>query len=194
MIKEAWIFSSDIKGIPFKELNFPADNDLFTYSEETSGSNKFDQSYKLRQRESIIENQDPADIPTLLNLLKDPDQSVRLAAMDTLSNFGPLMPLDQIVKIAFDHADPQMRLAVLGMGLEIPYNIVVDHALHDPSPQVRIESLQILGGSENIEEVARHAINDSDPSVQDIAREILKGISEENTDILTEEDVSFQLH
>ncbi|MBI5192047.1 MAG: HEAT repeat domain-containing protein [Nitrospirae bacterium] len=185
-LKEAWIFSNDKKGgggAPFREI--ASRQETYTYQPPKEVSDRpndtvFNQNLKLREIQNV-NNQDPASIPALLNLLKDPNQSVRLAAMDTLSNFGPLIPVDQLVNIAFNHEDPQMRIAVLGMGIDIPNEAIVEHVLHDPSPQVRLEALQILGGSENIEEVARHALNDPDPSVQDAAREILRGISEENS-------------
>lgn len=196
-LKEAWIFPDGKKGggAPLREIS--ARQEIYGYHPPEAISVKpdvtgFEQNLKLRDLQAV-DTQDPANIPALLNLLKDPNQSVRLAAMDTLSNFGPLIPVDQLVKIAFNHEDPQVRIAVLGMGIDIPNEAIVDHALHDPSPQVRLEALQILGGSGDVEEVARHALNDEDPSVQDVAREILRGIAEENSGLPPEEAEGIQM-
>ncbi|MDD5435055.1 MAG: HEAT repeat domain-containing protein [Nitrospira sp.] len=196
-IKEAWIFSDGKKGggAPLREIS--ARQEIYGYHPPEAISDKPDvtgleQNLKLRGLQ-VVDTQDPTNIPALLNLLKDPNQSVRLAAMDTLSNFGPLIPVDQLVKIAFNNEDPQIRIAVLGMGIDIPNEAIVEHALHDPSPQVRLEALQMLGGSEDVEEVARHALNDNDPSVQDVAREILRGLSEENSGLPREETDGIQM-
>lgn len=183
MIKEAWIFTSDKKGTSFSDLSIKGRDALPAANEKAEP----DKSNKLRQLEALKEKQDPSNIPVLLNFLKDPDTAISHAAMEILSNFGPLSPVEQIVDIAFNHNDPQMRSELLGMGFDISYEKMVDHVLHDPSPQVRLEALQLLEGNENIEEVARHALNDPDPSVQDTAREILRRISEENV-VFQQED------
>lgn len=189
MIKEAWIFTSDKKSTSFSNLSIKG-RDALPAAPAANEKAEPDKSNKLRQLEALKEKQDPSNIPVLLNFLKDPDTAISHAAMDILSNFGPLSPVEQIVDIAFNHNDPEMRSELLGMGFDISYEKMVDHVLHDPSPQVRLEALQLLEGNENIEEVARHALNDPDPSVQDAAREILKRISEENAIISTDEDES----
>lgn len=189
MIKEAWIFTSDKKGTSFSDLSIKGRDSLPAVNEKAGP----DKSDKLRQLEALKEKQDPSNIPVLLNLLKDPDTAISHAAMDILSNFGPLSPVEQIVDIAFNHNDPQMRSELLGMGFDISYEKMVDHVLHDPSPHVRLEALRLLEGNENIEEVARHALNDPDPSVQDAAREILRRISEENAIIPNVEDENIEM-
>lgn len=187
MIKEAWIFTSDKKGTSFSDLSIKG-RDVLPAAPAANEKAEPDKSDKLRQLEALKEKQDPSNIPVLLNFLKDPDTAISHAAMEILSNFGPLSPVEQIVDIAFNHNDPEMRSELLGMGFDISYEKMVDHVLHDPSPQVRLEALRLLEGNENIEEVARHALNDPDPSVQDAAREILKRISEENVVIQQEDE------
>ena len=169
---EVWIFprSENHSSVP-RELDFIP----------LSGKETENPAPSSRQRviESIIERQDPSGIPILIDFLRDSDPGVRLSAIDALTEVGSPVPADQIAEIALEHNDPQTRMAILTSGIELPLKAIVDHALHDPHPQVRIEALHTLEGYTELEEVARQALKDPDPSVQTTAEEILQSIEED---------------
>lgn len=151
-----------------------------------------DPAIRRKAVEAMSENQDPAVIPVLLNFLRDQDKTVRLAAINALSEFGNLVPKDQIAKLALGHSDPQTRLAILSSGIDLPHEPIIEHALHDPSPQVRITALQTLEGEMEIEELAKQARKDHDPSVRAVAEEILKALEEEDKSMQADQERGLQ--
>ena len=189
-LTDVWVFSqrkegnSSQKG-PEERFNFA---DLS--GKEMDGADSFSRQKVI---ESINESQDLSMIPVLLSFLHDPDYPVRISAIDALTNLGPLVSVDQIVETLRGQNDPQTRMAILTSGLELPRNVIVDHLLHDPSPQVRIGALQTLEGDTQIEELAREVLNDSEPSVQAAAKEILQTLEEDrNSQAGQEEEEEIQ--
>ena len=144
-----------------------------------------DQSTHMKGILALGEKQDQSAIPLLLNFLSDTDRNVRLAALNTLNNFSDQVPVNEVVALALRHEDPQTRRAVLSANFLLPADVKADYALHDPSPEVRIEALHALLGNSILKDVAKKALDDPDPSVQTTAREILNNMEEDsysNTD------------
>ena len=59
--------------------------------------------------------------------------------------------------------------------------MLVDHALNDPSPQIRIEALQLMEGNPRIKDVVEEALKDPDHYVHVEAVGILQRMTEEDT-------------
>ena len=175
-LTEIWVFAQSKKGGEGSKGAAAGINFVQLSGKEMESP---DPSIRRRAIEAISDNEDPTVIPVLLNFLRDQDQAVRLAAIYALSEFGDLVPVDQIARIALEHGDPQTRMAILSSGIILTHEARVHHALHDPSPEVRKQALQTLEEDERIEEVAREALKDPDPSVQEAAKALLQSLKEE---------------
>lgn len=128
--------------------------------------------------ESSGKARNQGDIAVLMNLLKDADPAVRLSAIETLSELSSQVPAKDVADVALKDEDPRIRIAVLRSTLDLPPEMVMYHALHDPDPQVRNAALEALRWSrdtkDKVKDVVQQAVKDPDTVVQATAEEILK--------------------
>lgn len=131
--------------------------------------------------ESSGRSMDQRDLAVLMGLLQDPDPTVRLAAVETLSGLGSQVTpeeLKDLADAALNSEDPKTRIAILKSTLDLPPEMVIYHALYDPVPQVRVAALWALRWGNDtknkVMDVVQQAVADTDVVVQARAEEIMK--------------------
>ena len=138
----------------------------------------YDEGGAQAPAESSGKAQNQGDIAVLMNLLKDADPTVRLSAIETLSELSSQVPAKDVADVALKDEDPRIRLAILTSTLALPAEMVMYHALRDPVPQVRVAALEALrwgiDTKDKVRGVVEQAVNDPNAVVQATAEEILK--------------------
>ena len=105
--------------------------------------------------------------------LKSQDSSVKLAALEELADRQQNQEFLPVLASGLKDSDPGVREATLEL-LEnldtVPWDLITDVAMNDPSPQLRVEALDILAQTESqffpIDAVGRITLDDQDPSIR----------------------------
>lgn len=169
-IEAVWIFLKDAQDyLPEKQSN-----QIHTYDIPTGHNILPDMT---RDASELGKSQNSIVIPEL----GGPESAVKFE-VDGLDNFDNITSRNQNAMIDLERADPEARIAILTSDIVLPREVVIKHALYDPSPFVRIEAIQSLEGDNQISDIAREALNDPDPSVRAVAMDILQVLNEENTE------------
>ncbi len=120
-----------------------------------------------------------ASTAELEKLLADPDPQVRLRAVHTLIDRKGNNAEDMVLG-ALKDADGQVRAealyTALRKGVELPADSLINLALGDPSPDVRVLALDAIARGPDARPIAVGALNDPNPHVQDKAREIIEAL------------------
>lgn len=125
---------------------------------------------KKRVIDRLTEEGKETAIPVILDFLSDEDSSIRTAAIESLTDLQGYVTPEQFVTGAVGHEDSGTRMAATASGFPIPFHVLVDHILHDPSPHVRREALQAIYDHPDAPYIAKRVIKeDSDAMVRGLA-------------------------
>ncbi len=99
---------------------------------------------KLQAIDSLSEQKGEAAIPILLGFLTDTHRDVRLLAIETLSDFGSAVPSERFALLTLGHPDSETRLAAMESGVPLPRHVIERHARQDVDEEIREIAKDIL--------------------------------------------------
>ncbi len=108
-------------------------------------------------------------IETTINLARDDDRAVRLIATRALAGVGPSAPAaaKKVLVAAFDRADEAEKLVLISTAQAIESTALIDMAVTDASPRVRIAAIDAaLAAGIGTSNAVQAALSDVDPAVR----------------------------
>src|SRR5262249_39052629 len=111
----------------------------------------------------------------LLALIEDADRDVRMIAVRAVASLGADAPKGTPTSMAraFERADESEKLTLLRAGKQVGATELINLAIADPSPLVRIEAIDAAMGSMRAGATLSAALSDLDPQVRRAALERL---------------------
>ncbi len=118
-------------------------------------------------------------------MLADKDPEVRGRAIETLAERKGEGALEAVLQSLGDDNQQVRARALYGAmkaGMEVSEGVLINLAVNDGSPDVRVLALQALSKSPDVRTIAERALNDSSEPVRVQAHEILAQLDEETNE------------
>ena len=188
---ERTIITLEVKDVPIRQgldqllanTNYVlTDRDLYVWARNESLKTA---EWRERKRDvpvkELQENRELSEEELRYQAIYGNDSEDRIIALELLSHDGVEKAMPTIVQ-ALNDQSPEVRGLALELLSEtegpIPVDQVAKIVADDPNPEQRMEAIVVLASRDekNFQVILKHALNDSDPEVVELAKSILDDV------------------